>query len=629
MFNKRWSITYFEYGFFVAAVLSVITLLATFIAPHTTGRLIYLFFYYLFVNLLLLLSFAFIANRLHWTRGGTISKTIFVLATACYSFFYVMSSFSFIKTGQAIRSQSIMFTIKINPVATTILIIASFILIISAVVFLLNKKIHFVEVKSNRALWSKRIALSSLIILIIFSFVISPNLNFENKIVKMYNSGDAILWNTKPMQNEAILEKIQNITNPNVVFILLESVSAERLSSYGYYRNVTPNIDSFAEKGIVFRNAYTTATHSDYAQPAYLSSNYVLENNYRNLFSVQKNQNAVWQIFDSLGYKTYYFSSQDDRWADMGNYFNYSSLDMYWYSLTDNTTDYGMGLGKKDYDHKTIEAAIENINKSNMVCSEIFNETLNQSKITCNVAIQSPLFVYFNLQATHQPLSYPTNYSYFLPDAGSLFDSSEESLEIEVNKYDNSLKYVDFQIGRIRDYFESIGQLNNTLFVITSDHGHDFYNKHEISGHGLSIYEDEIKVPLIIYFPTLEKKEITERESHIDVLPTILNILSKNISREFRGKVMSKENRFFFYAQNHMYLIGMIEGNTKVIIDLNRNLAEVYDLSTDPNEENNLVYEKNYNEQILTLLMWHYCQLNYFSLDEKPERMKQYCEVFG
>lgn len=629
MFNKKWLITYFEYGFFVSSVLSIITLLATFIAPHTTNRLVYFFFNYLFINLLILLSFAFLANHLHWTRGGIISKTVFVLVTACYSFFYIMSSVSFINTGQAIHSQSILFTLKINPVATTIFILLSISLAIGTVVFLLNKKIDFIEVKDNKALWSKRILATSIIMLITFSFIVSPNLNFENKIVKMYNSGEVLFWNAKPIQSEPIFEKNPNLTSPNVVFILLESVSADRLSSYGYSRNVTPNIDSFAEEGIMFRNMYSVATHSDYAQPSYLSSNYVLENDYRNLFMVQKNQNAVWQIFDSLGYNTYYFSSQDDRWAGMGNYFNYSSLDIYWYSLTDNITDYGIGLGKKDYDHKTVDTAINKLNDSITFCYDMFNQTTNLSNTECKVKITAPIFVYVNLQATHQPFSYPAEYAYYLPDDSSLFGSSEEILEAEVNKYDNSLRYVDFQVGRIKDYFESIGQINNTLFVITSDHGHDLYNQHESKGHGLSVYNDEIKVPFILYFPSIEKREITERESHIDVLPTILDILDKNISRDFRGKIMNKENRFFFYAQNHMYLIGMIENNTKVIIDLNRNNVEVYDLSIDLNEEYNLIYEKNYNEQILTLLMWHYCQLNYFSADEKPEKLKKYCEVFN
>lgn len=629
MLLKQWKVSYFEYSFFVASILSTITFVATLVAPHITSRLINLFVYYLLLNMVLLITAAFIANYGHFKINNELSKNIFVLLTTTYSFFYIISSIVFIRTGQSIRTQSILFTFKINLLVISMLIISLVILILIMLAFFINRKISFYGVESSKALWSKRISLISIVLLITLIFFVSPRLNIENKLVKMYNQGDGILWMPQELNGtELTLGKI-NLTEPNVVFILLESISTESLSHYGYPRNVSPNIDSLAEKGIVFKNAYTSSTHSDYAQPGYLSSNYVLVNNYRNLFSVQENQNAVWQIFNSWKYKTYYFSSQDDLWADMNNYFNYSALDVHSYSLTDNKTDYGSGLGKKDYDHKTVEDAIKVLNNSLTECQYVLNGSKENTSLSCYLERDTPLFVYFNLQATHTPYVYLENESYFLPDEDLFFNSSKNDLIVKVNRYDNSLRYVDAQVGKIVKYFEEIEQINNTVFVIASDHGHDLYTKHDVNGHGLSLYEDEIRIPLIIYYPGIEKKEIGERISHIDVLPTLIKMLGKETSSDFRGNLMETNERIIFYAQNHMNLLGMIEGDLKIIIDLNRNIVEIYNLKKDPLEEKNLIYDDDYSEEILTLLMWHNCQLNYFSIGEKPDKLKKYCEVFN
>ena len=72
----------------------------------------------------------------------------------------------------------------------------------------------------------------------------------------------------------------------------------------------------------------------------------------------------------------------------------------------------------------------------------------------------------------------------------------------------------------------------------------------------------------------------------------------------------------------------MIKDNLKVIIDLNRELVEVYNLKEDPLELKDLYRDYRYNEQTIELLTWHYCQLNYFSADEKEEDLEKYCESF-
>jgi arylsulfatase A-like enzyme len=366
----------------------------------------------------------------------------------------------------------------------------------------------------------------------------------------------------------------------NVVFIVLESISAKRLGTYGYERNVSPNINKFSEKSIVFDNAYTTATHSDYAQPALLSSRYMLTNDLRNLFNQDSPRKFVWDIFKENGYTTGYYSSQDDNWQHMNWYLNYSNLDNFSYSRTDGIIDYGYGYMQKDMDHKTANLALSWL-----------NSTKDQGK---------PFFIYINLQSTHKPYTYTEEYSLYKPDT------------IANNNYDNAMTYVDAQVGRIIAFIAENNLSNNTIIAITADHGEDLENEHNIDGHGNSIYNDELLVPAMVFVPGAKPTRVQEKVSQIDFVPTLIDLLGYRIPPEFQGEVMKKDRPIFMVSQSNKYLIGMISGDIKVIADMNRKLVEVYNITADPNELHSLNSD-DYQEDILRLLFWQYCQKNYYS----------------
>jgi arylsulfatase A-like enzyme len=177
-------------------------------------------------------------------------------------------------------------------------------------------------------------------------------------------------------------------------------------------------------------------------------------------------------------------------------------------------------------------------------------------------------------------------------------------------------------------YLEINNLSENTVIIISADHGDDIYGRHGVTGHGLSLYNEEIKIPLVFYFPDKDPENISTPVSHIDVLPTVLDMLDLPQSDGFRGSPFTIQNRLFFYAQNHKYLIGMVRDNIKIIVDMNRMLTEVYDLEEDPLELEPLDKEQLHNEYIIELLNWHYCQLNYFSADERPEELGKTCMNF-
>ena len=240
-----------------------------------------------------------------------------------------------------------------------------------------------------------------------------------------------------------------------------------------------------------------------------------------------------------------------------------------------------------------------------------------------------PFFIYTNLQGTHMPLTYTEDYDKYKPSevySVSIVDLSDAAT-IE-NRYDNAISYVDAQVGRLMDSLERNGVANNTVIILTSDHGHDLFERHGIGKHGNSVYNEELTVPLIIYFPDIGPMEIDYHVSHIDVLPTVVDLLGLEMPEEFLGRPMQKDNRFFFYAQSHKYIVGMLKGDLKVIIDLNKRMVEIYDVRNDFNENNNLIEDGHYDEEILEVLMWHSCQNEYFARDKENSNFSKYCDNF-
>lgn len=404
------------------------------------------------------------------------------------------------------------------------------------------------------------------------------------------------------LNREKILNFSVDLEKPNYIFILLESLSAEHLPYYGYEREISPNIDFIAKKSIVFNYSYSAASHSDYAQTSFLSAKYALTDSYRNFFDQDYPRVFMWDILKKDNYSTAYISSQDDDWANMKRYYIKDNLDTYQDSVYDGEYDYGSGNAKKDYDEKTMSKVIKWINKTD-----------------------KPFFLYTNLQATHHPYTYPKNNSVFKPDdvskSTNYFKIADGDYEKELNKFDNSILYVDKQLGKLFDYLKENNMFNNTIIVLSSDHGEILERRHGYLRHGFGTYEEEVRTPLMFYIPGQEHRIINERVQSIDIIPTLIDIMGLNQSEDFQGLPMIKNQNIYLFAQNQNFKLGVINNNIKYMLDAYYG-AEVYNLSEDPYEKNNLIKtpsdEKTYLKYRYLLDKWYNCQISFY----KEEKWK-------
>ena len=108
-----------------------------------------------------------------------------------------------------------------------------------------------------------------------------------------------------------------------------------------------------------------------------------------------------------------------------------------------------------------------------------------------------------------------------LTESIPLFKKDDQALSHLIALYDSEINYVDYHIGELMQACELE---ENTLVIITSDHGEEFLD-HEMIGHGYNLYAESVSVPLIIKLPQgSNKRVISERAGLLDIMPTVLSL---------------------------------------------------------------------------------------------------------
>ncbi|MFB6089213.1 MAG: sulfatase, partial [Candidatus Aenigmatarchaeota archaeon] len=158
------------------------------------------------------------------------------------------------------------------------------------------------------------------------------------------------------------------------------------------------------------------------------------------------------------------------------------------------------------------------------------------------------IFVWFHLPEVHQGWSPPKSFSgLFSKNISSNVSSNqmqkefaqlnltEEDIKYIRARYDEELKYVDYEIGKFLKELKSKDIYDDSLLIITSDHGEDLM-EHGHIGHGLGLQEVLVNIPLLIKFPNnrFEGKNIEEPVSLKDIFPTISDLTGYE-SRDLKG----------------------------------------------------------------------------------------------
>jgi membrane-anchored protein YejM (alkaline phosphatase superfamily) len=173
------------------------------------------------------------------------------------------------------------------------------------------------------------------------------------------------------------------------------------------------------------------------------------------------------------------------------------------------------------------------------------------------------------------------------------------------NRYINSANHLDSQFARVLDYLEENALLDNTIVVMTGDHGEEFMEKGRW-GHNSEFTNEQIRVPLILWVPGQESAAFQHATSHIDIVPTLAPLLGiKNQTSSFSlGKSLYDEQARDFLIASDWTSIAVIDSEYKARIPtagsrLGRNQITTRD---DTEVDDNKVYFETRQQQLLEVM---------------------------
>ncbi len=371
---------------------------------------------------------------------------------------------------------------------------------------------------------------------------------------------------------DASLAETPETEKRNVVLIHLESTRAQSVTPYNDDLETTPFLDELAESSLLAEDAYTVVPHTSKASvsvncgiaphlvqptteanpdgiPVPCLADLLAEQGYRSGFF--QSSTEAFEDFEGLvqnfGYEDYYpLESMDPEGFEKTNYFGYEDDIMLepskeWLEERGDEpflAEYLMGTGHDDYRCLDTHYGVEDFSENEML-----------------------------------------------------------------NRYLNCIRYQDIFLKNLVDQYKELGLYENTIFVIYGDHGEAF-GEHRRFQHDDVMWEEGVKVPLLIHAPgwfETGEERVEGPSNHTDILPTVLEMLGYEIQDgEYPGYSLLRdppEDRTLMFSCFHdKACSASLKGTEKYIYHYGNQPDELFDLSEDPLEENNLTSERGREE---------------------------------
>jgi lipoteichoic acid synthase len=351
----------------------------------------------------------------------------------------------------------------------------------------------------------------------------------------------------------------------NVVFIHLESTRARSATPYNEDIDTTPYLDKLSRHSLTAENAYTIVPHTSKAITAINCG--IDPHLVRDITEVEPNgipATCLPELLDEQGYNSVWFSSATEHFEDRRE-------------LVDN-------FGYRDF------IPVDDMDKTGFQRSNYFGYEddimLQPSRDWLEQHDDKPFIAtYLGVTGHHD---YRPIYRY-----GRETYSQDSAL----NNYQNSVRYLDFFLENIIDQYKELGLYDDTIFVIYGDHGEGF-GEHDLKQHDNTIYQEGLKVPLVIHEPGRfqNEKRVETPTDQVDMMPTVMDLLGYKVEGgEYPGRSLlappDKNRTLFFSCFDDYRCLASIKGDEKYIYFFGNQPEEVYDLSKDPRELHDIAGE--------------------------------------
>lgn len=427
----------------------------------------------------------------------------------------------------------------------------------------LSRDLRFQEL-SARLIRPVPSAVSSLILVFAFAFdlgTLDDNLNVRVAMFDPRSSSSRALlsgldpalrlWSQRTrrapsamgalLTREATHGSLPTQPGAHILLVTIDALRADHLSSYGYGRETSPELDRLTQGAVQFQRAYAQAPHSSYSLSSLHASEYLHE-----VVELGRPlpESTLATALAANGYHTAAFFT-DGIFHTEGQ-----RLALY------RDKAFGFAL----FDHTNRESE----DQTDRVLAEV-------ERIKQQGEPPSLLWVhYFDVHEPYQETHFGTG---------------------ELDRYDSEIRHVDRELARLLKKLEERFE-REVVLAITADHGEEFRD-HGGVYHGSTLYDEQVRVPLILRMPGLTGAKVETPVEVVDIAPTLLGAVGVPVPDSMRGKDLralaldpkGRESAAFSAVLTKRMAM---RWPYKVIADLRFGLYELYNLSEDPHERRNL-----------------------------------------
>jgi len=369
---------------------------------------------------------------------------------------------------------------------------------------------------------------------------------------------------------------------PNVLLVSVDTLRADHLSCYGYHKKLTPNIDEFAKESVVFTSAIAS---SPWTLPSHVS---MLTGHVSSSVGVRTDKQKIPARVDTLAERLRergYLTASFNEGGFVRKAFGFAQgFDTYWSSPTGDSPSPDV---IKTTNEKTLE----------------YLKSIDGKRF----------FLFYHTYQVHH--RYWPHEGFSEPEAWrceyGLFGWPQPTSECHV-AYEGEIAYMDHYIGELFDFLREHGLYDDMLIIFTSDHGEVFIDDQRgMIGHGYLLYDELIRVPLIIKFPRgmYGGRVIDAQVRLVDIVPTVLDALQIDgfagrgdsllpLIRGARATSLEAISEFYPFPNPKIYFhfpelntrkVSLRRPGAKLIVDYAKLSSELYDLEADPKEKANLL----------------------------------------
>ncbi len=353
---------------------------------------------------------------------------------------------------------------------------------------------------------------------------------------------------------------------PNVILISIDTLRADHLSCYGYDKPTTPNIDRLAAEGTIFRENYSTGVWTPPGHASMLTGLYVSEHGVYDTRRLADDVPTIAEVLKRHGYRTAGFVNNSQVGELVGFDRGHDRFVEVWKGIETNSL---VERAVSGLIRKTKEA----LGHRDMCAARTNREFTAWSGN--GTGSQKPFYAFLHYIEPHNPLNPPEPYKgkhlkdaalrnidmakvkkaahnpliCFVEDLGL----NSDEIAYLVALYDGEIEYTDSKIGEIISFLKDKGLYDDTMIIVTADHGEHF-GEHGLWSHVASLYREVLKVPLIIKYPKGAgyTKEVNEYTQLVDIFPTAMEIAGISEKEEIKTSgvslVHNGRNRYHEYV---------------------------------------------------------------------------------